>query len=102
MTHNVDTAFDRTFSDPPNVTVSAQRTHCEACQEPLDPHVMHKCAGNEEWKPPLEQPRHPDLTNYKGVCPGCNGVGYKIVPADDPLVETRAHCGLCKGAGVIE
>lgn len=52
MTH-IDTAFDRTFSEPPAVTVAENRTHCEACQEPLHPDVMHKCAGNEEWKLPV-------------------------------------------------
>jgi hypothetical protein len=39
------------ITDPPEVTVKTNRTHCEHCQEPLDPAVYHKCAGNEEYKP---------------------------------------------------
>jgi len=33
-------------TEPPVLLVSDSRTHCEACLEPLDPNVMHKCAGN--------------------------------------------------------
>jgi len=39
------------LSDPPVLTVKENRTHCEACGAKLEPNVMHKCAGNEEWKP---------------------------------------------------
>jgi hypothetical protein len=39
------------ITDPPEVTVKTNRTHCEHCQEPLDPTVFHKCAGNKEWQP---------------------------------------------------
>lgn len=76
----IETGFGKEFSEPPNVTVSAVRTHCEACKEPLDPNVMHKCHGNQEWKPTQDptprpehytapEPAHPDLTNYQGSCP---------------------------------
>lgn len=33
-------------TEPPLLAVSNSRTHCNACLEPLDPNVMHKCAGN--------------------------------------------------------
>ena len=45
------------ITDPPEVTVKTNRTHCEACGEKLDPNVMHKCAGNEEYKPPVREER---------------------------------------------
>lgn len=34
------------LTEPPSVAVSNSRTHCEGCQQPLDPKAMHKCAGN--------------------------------------------------------
>ena len=89
----IETGFGKEFSEPPNVTVSAARTHCEACKEPLDPNVMHNCHGNKEWKPThvaivetgdtpetrirpeLRPAVHPDLTNYKGVCPAVHVEG---------------------------
>jgi len=33
-------------TEPPVLLVSDSRTHCEACLTPLNPNVMHKCAGN--------------------------------------------------------
>jgi len=39
------------FSEPPVLTIKEGRTHCEACGAALAPDVMHKCAGNEEYKP---------------------------------------------------
>lgn len=38
---------------------------------------------------------HPDLTNYIGVCPECNGKIAKADEADKPV------CDLCGGAGYI-
>ena len=88
MTHQVDTALDRTFSEPPNVAVSATRTHCEACHEPLDPNVMHKCHGNKEWEPPVPKAVAPDLSAYKGACPA--------VHVDGEV------CDLCGGTGEVK
>lgn len=34
-------------TEPPVLLVSNSRTQCEACLEPLDPNVMHVCAGNK-------------------------------------------------------
>lgn len=34
-------------SDPPIVTATQDRTHCDACGAPLDPNVMHRCAANQ-------------------------------------------------------
>lgn len=34
------------LTEPPVLLVSNSRTHCDACQQALDPNVMHKCAGN--------------------------------------------------------
>ena len=34
------------LTEPPAVAVTNSRTHCEACGDALNPHVMHKCAGN--------------------------------------------------------
>jgi len=34
------------LTEPPMLMVSNSRTHCEACDQSLDPNVMHKCAGN--------------------------------------------------------
>jgi hypothetical protein len=34
-------------TEPPVLLVSNSRTHCDACLEPLDPNVMHICAGNK-------------------------------------------------------
>ncbi len=42
-------------TEPPVLTVKTDRTHCEYCQAPLDPTVYHKCAGNEEYKPAVQQ-----------------------------------------------
>ncbi len=88
MTNPIDTALDRTFSEPPDVKVSATRTHCDACGEPLDVSVMHKCHGNKGCEPPVLQPAAPDMTNYKGACPAVHVEG-----------ET---CDWCGGTGVIE
>lgn len=35
------------LTEPPVLQVSNSRTQCEACLEPLDPNVMHICAGNK-------------------------------------------------------
>jgi len=181
MTKSVDTAFERHFSEPPVVAVKEGRTHCEACKEPLNPDVMHKCHGNKEHEPPVfssteiteicprckgegalierevfqgltyvvvcktcrvyvwpevsiasdaircwnsaprngtegwpvwladmpgddtranviqsetQPPRHPDLRNYKGVCPECKGTGQNVLG--------DADCDDCAGTGVIE
>lgn len=46
------------FTEPPVLTHKTDRTHCEVCGALLDPNVLHKCAGNEEYKPPVqEEPR---------------------------------------------
>lgn len=34
------------LSDPPSLTQTSSRTHCEACGQALHPSVMHRCAGN--------------------------------------------------------
>lgn len=47
----MSTAESISMGFPPELTISKDRTHCEACKLPLDPAVMHRCAGNEEWKP---------------------------------------------------
>jgi hypothetical protein len=75
------------LSAPPEVTVKTDRTHCEHCNEPLDPTVYHKCAGNEEYKPPLQAAVMPDVSNYRGACPGVH-------------VEGKV-CKLCDNSGVI-
>jgi len=80
MTHNVDTAFDRTFSDPPSVTVAENRTHCEACGATLDASVMHKCAGNAEWKVDTNC----DMCNGTNPnCEACGGTGDLLQEAAD-------------------
>lgn len=89
----VETAEGVPFSEPPQVTVKVDRTHCEACKEPLDPNVMHKCEGNKEWEPvDLNKvdwmSTQPDLAKYKGACP-------------IPHVEGKV-CVFCNGTGVIE
>lgn len=66
----IETGFGKEFSEPPNVTVSAARTHCEACQEPLDPNVMHKCHGNKHYEPPVVS-----YTHITEPCPECGGGG---------------------------
>lgn len=182
MTKHVDTAFERHFSEPPVVAVKEGRTHCEACKEPLDPNVMHKCHGNQEYQAPvfssteiteacpqcetgqgkLHEVRpgsfvvvcatcrtylypdyltpknvainswnceaaakskgpvwradlpgddertnvipaqgivgHPDLTNYKGVCPKCHGGRGLIINA---ATGESPQCDLCEGTGTI-
>jgi hypothetical protein len=75
------------LSAPPDVTVRTGRTHCEHCKEALDPAVYHKCAGNEEYKPPAQAAAMPNLAGYKGACPVVH-------------VEGEA-CLLCDNTGVI-
>jgi hypothetical protein len=67
MTKHVDTAFERHFSEPPVVAVKEGRTHCEACKEPLDPTVMHKCHGNQEYQAPVFS-----STEVTEPCPECD------------------------------
>jgi transcription elongation factor Elf1 len=91
VTKHVDTAFERHFSEPPVVTVKADRTHCEACQEPLDPSVMHKCHGNQEYQPPVIS-----STKITEACPDCKGI-VVLVQRGDPGHETyTCVCGNCR------
>lgn len=45
------------ITDPPEVTIKTNRTHCEHCKEPLAPDIVHKCAGNEKHHPSPPWPR---------------------------------------------
>lgn len=69
----IETGFGKEFSEPPSVSVSDTRTHCEACKEPLDPSVMHKCHGNQEYQTPVS---HTEITEACRC--GGNGVLHKI------------------------
>lgn len=82
------------ITDPPILEHKEGRTHCEACQEPLQPDVLHKCHGNQEHQPSAPAPRHPDLSNYQGVCPQCHGL-------PTPPDEQAEPCDVCGGKGVI-
>ena len=75
MTKHVDTAFERHFSEPPVVAVKEGRTHCEACQEALDPNVMHKCHGNQEYQAPVFS-----TTEITEKCPKCSGTAVLVIP----------------------
>lgn len=74
MTDRVETAFGREFSEPPNVSVSSSRTHCEACQEPLAPDVVHKCHGNKHYEPPVIS-----STEITQACPDCRGLNASVL-----------------------
>ena len=96
MTQDVRTAFARDFSEPPAVTLSTTRAHCDACGDPLQADIAHQCAGNQRWEPPTAT-HHPDLSNYKGICPECNGRGGKLLDE----AGTLERCELCGGTGEI-
>ena len=90
MTKHVDTAFERHFSEPPVVEVKEGRTHCEACKEPLDPNVMHKCHGNKEYQPPTYS-----STEITGKCPRCDAAGVLVKPG--PAGTWRIYVVICSG-----
>jgi len=80
MSKHVDTAFELHFSEPPVVAVKEGRTHCEACKEPLDPAVMHKCHGNKEYQAPVIS-----STEITALCQcGGKGILHKIERAGIP------------------
>lgn len=72
MTKQVDTGFERHFSEPPVLAVKEGRTHCEACKEALDPTVMHKCHGNQEYQPVIS------YTEITEACPACHEKSGKL------------------------
>lgn len=51
------------LSDPPVLTLTKERTHCEACKEELKPNVAHECHGNKHhnrdphWADELRKPK---------------------------------------------
>lgn len=95
MSKHVDTAFERHFSEPPVVAVKEGRTHCEACKEPLDPTVMHKCHGNQEYQAPVS---HTEITE---VCPDCGGEGIlgkmeRWGAGSSPAVTYIVICKACR------
>lgn len=85
----IETGFGKEFSEPPNVTVSAARTHCEACQEPLDPNVMHKCHGNKHFEPRAVS--HAHITE---ACPECDTGEGVLITAH--VVQGQAFSVVCK------
>jgi RNase P subunit RPR2 len=90
MTRHVDTAFERHFSEPPVLSVKEGRTHCEACREPLDPNVMHKCHGNQEFQP---ADSHTEITEK---CPDCGSVGIlRKIERPTAAIQT-AFVVICK------
>lgn len=91
MSHKVDTAFDRTFSEPPQVSVSGARTHCEACKEPLEPSVMHKCHGNKHYEPLVVS-----STQITEACPACGGQGVLVENASPHTPSGTAAVVVCK------
>ncbi len=95
MTKNVDTAFERHFSEPPVVTVKTDRTHCEACKEPLAPDVMHKCAGNQEYQAPVIS-----STEITEKCPECAGDGIvvkqEMFGLNKTITSYAVVCGKCR------
>lgn len=82
------------ITDPPILEHKEGRTHCEVCQEPLQPDVHHKCHGNQPADPLPTVARPPDLSNYHGVCPKCQG-------ARTPPDHLGEPCDVCDGEGVI-
>lgn len=84
----IATGFGKEFSEPPNVTVSAARTHCEACQEPLDPNVMHKCHGNKQYEPPVFS-----WTEITELCPACMGEGVLV---ERETFQAKTFVVVCK------
>jgi len=93
MTKSVDTAFERHFSEPPVVAVKEGRTHCEACKEPLDPTVMHKCHGNQEYQAPTVS-----ATDITEICPapGCVGDGVLV---ESQTIHGGAFVVVCDTCG---
>lgn len=88
----IETGFGKEFSEPPNVAVSAERTHCEACQEPLDPNVMHKCHGNKHYEPPVFS-----STEITARCPECEtGEGVLLSLPFYGVVECVVVCRSCR------
>jgi len=92
VTKHVDTAFERHFSEPPVVAVKEGRTHCEACKEPLDPSVMHKCHGNQEYQAPVVS-----ATEITQRCPECStGEGVLLSLPFYGVVEHVVVCKTCR------
>jgi len=90
MTKHVDTAFERHFSEPPVVAVKEGRTHCEACKEPLDPTMMHKCHGNQMYQPPVFS-----STEITEKCPKCAETGVLVKPGS--VGTWRIYVVVCSG-----
>ncbi len=90
MTNKVDTAFERHFSEPPVVAVKEGRTHCEACKEALDPTVLHKCHGNQEYQAPVYS-----TTDITETCPveGCGGDGVLV---ERDTLQGKSFVIVCK------
>lgn len=84
----VETAEGIPFSEPPNVIVSSARSHCEACKEPLDPNVMHKCDGNKHYEPPVFS-----STEITELCPACLGEGVLV---ERETFQAKTFVVVCK------
>lgn len=87
----IETGFGKEFSEPPNVTVSGARTHCDACKEPLDPSVMHKCHGNQEYQAPVIS-----STEITEACPDCGGAPVLVERKDFQSPTYVLVCGTCR------